>query len=78
MTTLVVGATGKTGQPLVEQLLGRNHKKKDWRGIFLPLTSGKCVPIHRGILQAGSAGTNRSTLLKKFTYNWLSIIAPPR
>ena len=25
-TTLVVGATGKTGQPLVEQLLGKNHK----------------------------------------------------
>ncbi|MEQ8734105.1 MAG: SDR family oxidoreductase [Rhodospirillaceae bacterium] len=26
MTTLVVGATGKTGRPLVEQLLGKNHK----------------------------------------------------
>ena len=25
-TTLVVGATGKTGRPLVEQLLGKNHK----------------------------------------------------
>ncbi len=26
MTILVVGATGKTGRPLVEQLLGKNHK----------------------------------------------------
>ena len=25
-TTLVVGATGKTGRSLVEQLLGKNHK----------------------------------------------------
>ena len=25
-TTLVVGATGMTGRPLVEQLLGKNHK----------------------------------------------------
>ena len=24
-TTLVVGATGMTGRPLVEQLLGKNH-----------------------------------------------------
>ena len=26
MTTLVVGATGKTGRSLVEQLLGKSHK----------------------------------------------------
>ncbi len=26
MTTLVVGASGKTGRPLVEQLLGKNHE----------------------------------------------------
>lgn len=26
MTTLVVGATGMTGRPLVEQLLGKNHQ----------------------------------------------------
>ena len=26
MTILVVGATGKTGRPLVEQLLGKDYK----------------------------------------------------
>ena len=26
MTILVAGATGKTGRPLVEQLLGKNYK----------------------------------------------------